>query len=200
MRRCPALFVSGPSSNSGKTTVTAALARLYRGGGQTVRVLKTGPDFLDPMILEQASGAPVCNLDRQWAIMRRMIHSGADFDFNGLTRFHPGAVAAGVEAILAGRPLIADTEMICVGLSRPRLEHFGISPHRFIGDPDVSRWSGPVSPTTTPRFNPWRGDRSMTDDVQRDVMSAIKSNFAGSIRRDADAGTPVFPCRDRDAV
>ena len=63
MRRCPALFVSGPASNSGKTTVTAALARYHLDRGRIVRVFKTGPDFLDPMILEQASGAPVYNLD-----------------------------------------------------------------------------------------------------------------------------------------
>lgn len=63
MRRCPALFISGPASNSGKTTVSAALARYYRDLGRRVRVFKTGPDFLDPMILEQASGAPVYNLD-----------------------------------------------------------------------------------------------------------------------------------------
>lgn len=63
MRHCQALFVSGVASNSGKTTVTAALARFYRDRGRNVRVFKTGPDFLDPMILEQASGAPVYNLD-----------------------------------------------------------------------------------------------------------------------------------------
>ncbi len=64
-RRCPALFVSAPASNQGKTTVTAALARLHAAQGRVVRVFKTGPDFLDPMILERASGQPVYQLD-QW--------------------------------------------------------------------------------------------------------------------------------------
>jgi len=63
VRRCPAVFVSAPASNAGKTTVTAALARTYRERGLAVRVFKTGPDFLDPMVLERASGAPVYNLD-----------------------------------------------------------------------------------------------------------------------------------------
>lgn len=62
-RRCPALFVSAPASGQGKTTVTAALARYYRNRGHKVRVFKTGPDFLDPMILERACGAPVYQLD-----------------------------------------------------------------------------------------------------------------------------------------
>lgn len=61
--RCPALLVSAPASGQGKTTVTAALARRARQAGLRVRVFKTGPDFIDPMILEQASRAPVHQLD-----------------------------------------------------------------------------------------------------------------------------------------
>ena len=73
----------------------------------------------------------------QWPVVRRMIHATADFEFNGLTRFHADAVAAGVEAVLAGRPIVADVEMILVGVSRPRLAHFGVAIHQFIGDEDV---------------------------------------------------------------
>ncbi len=62
-RACPALFLAAPASGQGKTTVTAALARHHRDLGRRVRVFKTGPDFLDPMILERASGAPVYQLD-----------------------------------------------------------------------------------------------------------------------------------------
>ena len=60
---CPALFVAAPASGQGKTTVTAALARLHRRQGRQVRVFKCGPDFLDPQIHAVASGAPVYNLD-----------------------------------------------------------------------------------------------------------------------------------------
>ncbi|MGI4862203.1 MAG: cobyrinate a,c-diamide synthase [Janthinobacterium lividum] len=59
---CPALFISAPASNQGKTTVTAALARYHRQQGRRVRVFKTGPDFLDPMILARAAGSPVYSL------------------------------------------------------------------------------------------------------------------------------------------
>lgn len=61
--QCPALFIAAPASGQGKTTVTAALARAHRNAGRRVQVFKTGPDFLDPLILEQASGAPVYQLD-----------------------------------------------------------------------------------------------------------------------------------------
>lgn len=63
VRHCPALLVSAPASGQGKTTVTAALAAYHRSLGRTVRVFKTGPDFIDPTILEQASGHPVYQLD-----------------------------------------------------------------------------------------------------------------------------------------
>ena len=57
------MLVSAPASNQGKTTITAALARFHSAQGRLVRVFKTGPDFLDPMILERASGSPAYQLD-----------------------------------------------------------------------------------------------------------------------------------------
>ncbi|SAK65093.1 cobyrinic acid a,c-diamide synthase [Caballeronia hypogeia] len=62
MPHCPALFIGASASHQGKTTVTAALARHHARRGLSVRVFKTGPDFLDPMILERACGAPVYSL------------------------------------------------------------------------------------------------------------------------------------------
>ncbi len=73
----------------------------------------------------------------QWGIVRRMIHATADFEFNGLTHFHPQAVESGVSAIKQGVKIVADVEMICVGLSKPRLSHFGVTTHHFIADADV---------------------------------------------------------------
>lgn len=76
--------------------------------------------------------------DEQWPLVRRMIHATADFEFNGLTRFHPDAMQAGLAAVLRGNtPIIADVEMICVGLSAVRLKHFGLGAHQFISDADV---------------------------------------------------------------
>ncbi len=63
MPRCPALFVAAPASGQGKTTVTAALARLHARQGRTVRLFKCGPDFLDPQIHQFASGQPCHTLD-----------------------------------------------------------------------------------------------------------------------------------------
>jgi len=60
---CPALFLAAPASGEGKTTITAALARYLKNQGKVVRVFRTGPDYLDPQILQQASGEPVEQLD-----------------------------------------------------------------------------------------------------------------------------------------
>jgi len=47
-------------------------------------------------------------------------------------------VEAGLAAILGGgTQIVADVEMICVGLSASRLAHFGMRTHQFISDTDV---------------------------------------------------------------
>lgn len=58
----PAVMITAPASGQGKSMVTAALARLHRNAGREVRVFKHGPDYLDPMVLEVASGNPVYQL------------------------------------------------------------------------------------------------------------------------------------------
>ncbi|GIU35703.1 cobyrinate a,c-diamide synthase [Shewanella schlegeliana] len=60
---CPALFITAPSSDSGKTTLVSAMARYWRNQGKNVRVFKTGPDFIDPIFHEFASGQPAHQLD-----------------------------------------------------------------------------------------------------------------------------------------
>lgn len=100
---CPALMVSAPASGQGKTTVTAALARRHRLAGRRVRVFKCGPDFLDPMILEQASGAPVYQLDLFMcgeAECRKLLHEAAqDADI---------ILVEGVMGLFDGKPSAAD--------------------------------------------------------------------------------------------
>ncbi|PWV70219.1 hydrogenobyrinic acid a,c-diamide synthase (glutamine-hydrolysing) /cobyrinate a,c-diamide synthase [Halomonas sp. A11-A] len=59
---CHAALITAPGSGQGKSMVTAALARLHRNAGRKVRVFKHGPDYLDPMVQEVASGQPVYQL------------------------------------------------------------------------------------------------------------------------------------------
>jgi cobyrinic acid a,c-diamide synthase len=58
-----ALLIAAPASGQGKTTVAAGLARLHARQGRRVRCFKCGPDFLDPLWLQAASGHVVDSLD-----------------------------------------------------------------------------------------------------------------------------------------
>jgi len=92
----------------------------------------------DSFSIIDAEAGPHDYTAEQWPLVRRMIHANADFDFNGLTAFHPEAMRAGLAAVLKlDTPVVADVEMICVGLSTPRLKHFGMTTHHYISDPDV---------------------------------------------------------------
>ncbi|MDX2469764.1 MAG: precorrin-8X methylmutase [SAR324 cluster bacterium] len=83
----------------------------------------------------------------QWEVVRRLIHASADFDFNGLVKFHPDAVTAGVKAVTNGAKIITDVEMICVGLSKVRMEHFGMAASQYISDDDVIEEAKKVNST-----------------------------------------------------
>ncbi|HEX4269122.1 MAG TPA: cobyrinate a,c-diamide synthase [Steroidobacteraceae bacterium] len=113
-RRCPALLVSAPASGQGKTTVTAALARHHAAQGRAVQVFKTGPDFLDPMILERASGRPVYQLDL-WmggeAHCRRLLYDAAATAdlilIEGVMGLYDGTPSSADLARLFGIPVLA---------------------------------------------------------------------------------------------
>ena len=92
----------------------------------------------DSFAIIDAEAGPHNYTAEQWPLVRRMIHANADFEFNGLTAFHPEAMQAGLAAVLKrGTPIVADVEMICVGSSKPRLKHFGMTTHHYISDDDV---------------------------------------------------------------
>ena len=103
MPACPALLIAAPASGQGKTTVTAALARLHARQGRRVTVFKCGPDFLDPQIHAFASGRPCQNLDlgmcgeadARW----RLAQAAADSDL---------ILIEGVMGLFDGEPSAAD--------------------------------------------------------------------------------------------
>ncbi|WNL37698.1 cobyrinate a,c-diamide synthase [Halomonas sp. PAMB 3232] len=109
---CPALFISAPASGQGKTTLTAGLARLLRNQGKVVRVFKTGPDYLDPQILAQASGQPVDQLDLWMAgeayCRQRFYEAAIEADLilvEGAMGLHDGEPSSADLAALFGIPM-----------------------------------------------------------------------------------------------
>jgi len=73
----------------------------------------------------------------QWSIVRRMIHTTADFEFKDMVRIHPGAIAAGIRAIRGGRMIITDTNMARVGIRAKELAQFGVTVKCYMNDPRI---------------------------------------------------------------
>ncbi len=75
----------------------------------------------------------------QWKIVRRIIHTSADFEYIKSIRFHPDAVRAGVDAIRRGSSIVTDTRMAQAGIRKKEIARFGGSVACLISDPDVGR-------------------------------------------------------------
>ncbi|SFJ22019.1 precorrin-8X methylmutase [Thermoflavimicrobium dichotomicum] len=75
--------------------------------------------------------------EEQFPVVQRVIHASADFELGRSLIFHPKAIQAGIEAIRSGKPVVADVQMVQVGISKPRLNKFGGDVHVYISDPDV---------------------------------------------------------------
>jgi len=75
----------------------------------------------------------------QWSIVRRMIHTSADFEYVKSVRFHKHAIVRGLEAIKNGENIITDTNMARVGIRKSDLERFGTEVKCFMTDPEVCR-------------------------------------------------------------
>lgn len=99
----PVILIAAPASGQGKTTVTAALARLHARAGLRVRAFKCGPDFLDPMWLELATGQPVHNMDLWMTgeddVRARLYAAAQDADL---------IIVEGVMGLFDGEPSAAD--------------------------------------------------------------------------------------------
>lgn len=151
VRHCPALLVSAPASGQGKTSVTAALARWHSRQGRRVRVFKTGPDFLDPMVHARASGHPVYQLDL-WMngeadVRARLYEAASDADLilvEGVMGLFDGAPSSADLAQALGLPVLAVIDggamaqtfgAVATGLARYRegLHLYGVAANRIGG-------------------------------------------------------------------
>jgi cobyrinic acid a,c-diamide synthase len=114
MATVKALLIAAVASGQGKTTVTAALARKLVRLGKRVRVFKCGPDFIDPMLLERASGAPVRTLDL-WMVgpeqcRAQLAHAAAEADvilIEGVMGLYDGTPSSADLAREFGVPVMA---------------------------------------------------------------------------------------------
>jgi len=144
-------LVSAPASGQGKTSVTAALARWHTRHGRRVRVFKTGPDFLDPMVLERASGWPVYQLDLWMCgeddLRARLHEAAAEADLilvEGVMGLFDGSQSSADLAQKFGLPVLAVIDgsamaqtfgAVATGLARYRegLQVYGVAANRIGG-------------------------------------------------------------------
>ena len=73
------------------------------------------------------------------AVVKRVIHTTADFDYAKNLRFTSQAVELGQAALKRGTPIVTDTNMAKAGISKPSLEKLGCTLHCFMANPEVAR-------------------------------------------------------------
>ena len=74
----------------------------------------------------------------QKPVIKRVIHTTADFDYLDNLKFSAGAVEKAVEALRNGACIVTDTNMAKAGVHKASLEPFGGTVHCFMADGDVA--------------------------------------------------------------
>jgi precorrin-8X/cobalt-precorrin-8 methylmutase len=74
----------------------------------------------------------------EWPVVRRAIHTSADFDYARTMTFSPNAVECGIAALQSGRGLVTDTTMALAGINKRILARFGSAFSCHVADPDVA--------------------------------------------------------------
>ncbi|HIT94586.1 MAG TPA: precorrin-8X methylmutase [Candidatus Faecivivens stercoripullorum] len=72
-------------------------------------------------------------------VIKRVIHTSADFDYADNLVFSPHAVSKGIEALRAGCDIVTDTQMAKAGINKTILGSLGGEVHCFMSDPDVAQ-------------------------------------------------------------
>ncbi len=73
----------------------------------------------------------------EFSIVKRCIHTSADFDYADNLVFSENAAQIGVDAIRAGAHIVTDTKMAAAGINKKKLGAYGGQVHCFISEDDV---------------------------------------------------------------
>ena len=103
------------------------------------------PETIKPMDIEKRSFEIITEIlgDRKLdpeneLVIKRAIHTTADFDYADNLVFSPHAVTRGIEALRGGCDIVTDTQMAKSGISKATLARLGGEVHCFMSDPDVA--------------------------------------------------------------
>ncbi len=72
------------------------------------------------------------------AVVKRVIHTTADFDYAVNLAFSDGAVEKALEALRSGCDIVTDTQMAKSGINKAAAAKLGVTVHCFMSDPDVA--------------------------------------------------------------
>ena len=103
------------------------------------------PEIMKPMEIEQRSFEIITELlgDRKLdpeneLVIKRVIHTTADFDYADNLTFSAHAVQKGIAALRGGCDIVTDTQMARAGINKTALEGLGGRVHCFMSDPEVA--------------------------------------------------------------
>ena len=103
-------------------------------------------EHIQPMDIEQRSFEIITELLGQRRldpenelVIKRVIHTTADFEYADSLAFSEHAVQKGLEALRAGCDIVTDTQMAKAGINKTALTRLGGQVYCFISDPDVAR-------------------------------------------------------------
>ncbi len=74
----------------------------------------------------------------EWQVVRRAIHTSADFEYARSMVLSDGVIEMAVAALKSGAGIVTDTNMALSGISKSRLEPFGCTVACHVADPDVA--------------------------------------------------------------
>ncbi len=102
-------------------------------------------DYIRPDEIESRSFAIITELlgDRSLdpecePVIKRVIHTTADFEYADTLTFSEHAVQKGVAALKNGCDIVTDTQMVRAGINKRALERLGGEVRCFMSDPDVA--------------------------------------------------------------
>ena len=101
---------------------------------------------MKPMEIEQRSFEIITELlgnrvldPENELVIKRVIHTTADFDYADNLTFSEHAVQKGIAALKSGCDIVTDTQMAKAGINKTILASLGGEVHCFMSDPDVAQ-------------------------------------------------------------
>lgn len=110
------------------------------GNGVKIELEKVKPMEIERRsfeIITQELGDKKLIPGTEW-IVKRCIHTSADFDYADNLCFSEGAVEAALQAIESGTSIVTDTQMAKAGINKKALARYGGEVHCFMSDEDVA--------------------------------------------------------------